>query len=100
MAKKKVDYAKVLNLKFECTDLSETMTVKAYLKLLLKTLFEEGEGFSGKRPFGNSGWEHDLEKCFVENGIIEGKLDEDGYLESLDSEAYAKAIQKCIAALK
>ena len=27
-----------------------------YFASLLHTLWIEGEGFSGKRPFGNSGW--------------------------------------------
>lgn len=35
-------------------------TVKEYLVELLSTLWNEGEGFSGKRPFGTSGWEYEL----------------------------------------
>jgi hypothetical protein len=35
-------------------------TVRDYLKALLLKLWEEEEGFSGKRPFGNSGWKHEL----------------------------------------
>ena len=35
-------------------------SIRGYLKTLLTTLMAEGEGFSGKRPFGNSGWEYEL----------------------------------------
>lgn len=31
-------------------------TVGEYLKILLLTLWDEEDCFSGKRPFGNSGW--------------------------------------------
>lgn len=33
---------------------AQASSVRGYLKTLLKTLWEEGEGFSGKRPLGNS----------------------------------------------
>lgn len=39
---------------------AEASTVKEYLVKLLEVLWEEGGGFSGKRPFGNSGWEYEL----------------------------------------
>jgi hypothetical protein len=41
---------------------AKARTIKQYLKKLLEMLWERGEGFSGKRPFRNSGWEYDLEK--------------------------------------
>jgi hypothetical protein len=42
------------------SDAGDQITVRDYFRLLLETLWDEGEGFSGKRPFGNSGWESDL----------------------------------------
>lgn len=39
---------------------AEAGTVREYLKELLVTLLIVEEGFSGKRPFGNSGWQHEL----------------------------------------
>lgn len=36
------------------------MSLREWLKSLLATLWEEGEGFSGKRPFGDSGWDWQL----------------------------------------
>lgn len=65
----------ILELKFESTDLGSEITIKDFFKKLLTTLFEEGECFSGKRPFGNSGWDWDLEICLAKNGVIKGKYD-------------------------
>lgn len=59
-------------------------TVREYLKALLSKIWEEGEGFSGKRPFGNSGWDHDLYKPLIESGMIAGKIDEWGCIENCD----------------
>jgi hypothetical protein len=44
-----------LELRFD-SDAGDNITIRDYLRILLETLWEEGEGFSGKRPFGNSGW--------------------------------------------
>ena len=55
-------------------------TIRDYLHLLLKTLWKEGESFSGKRPFGNSDWEDDLFKPLVVNGFVRGEVDEEGYI--------------------
>lgn len=82
-------------------------TVKGYLKALLTTLWEEGEGFSGKRPFGNSGWDHDLAKALVKQKIIKGRIlteMEDGeiideYLDDYDDKQLAKVIFEAIEAL-
>lgn len=54
---------------------------------MLKELWREKEGFSGKRPFGNSGWENDLYEPLIKDGFIVGTLDEDGYVESVDEKA-------------
>ena len=50
---------------------AKAKTVREYLKMLLERLWEEGEGFSGKRPFGNSGWEYDLYAALEEKGVTE-----------------------------
>lgn len=89
----------ILNLKFFSGDLDKELTVRQFFYELLKTLFEEGEGFSGKRPFGNSGWDGDLIKCFIENKVINGSLDEDGYIKDFDRKEYNKALFKAIELL-
>lgn len=62
------------------------LTIRDYLKKLLRTLWREGESFSGKKPFGNSDWQYDIYKPLVERGYVSGELDEDGCLEKLDIE--------------
>lgn len=75
-------------------------TIREYLKELLHALWEEQEGFSGKRPFGNSGWEYDLYIALINAGIIEGKLDEYGGIESCDEKKGWAMIAKAIEELK
>jgi hypothetical protein len=72
-----------LEVRFD-SDAGDDLTVRDYLRTLLMTLWEEGEGFSGKRPFGNSGWEYDIYKPLIAGGFIPGALDEDGYVNTVD----------------
>lgn len=70
-------------------------TVRGYLKALLTKLWEEDEGFSGKRPFGNSGWSRELYFPLVKAGRVKGEIDtvdtyggvEQECLEEYDAEA-------------
>lgn len=71
-------------------------TIREYLKELLLELWEEKESFSGKRPFGNSGWEYDLYKPLIKHGIVNGLLDEDDYIEEIDRNHADRVIKKCI----
>lgn len=48
---------------------SGAYTVKGYLKALLIAVWDEGESFSGKRPFGNSGWDYDILTALVDAGL-------------------------------
>lgn len=55
--------------------------------------------FSGKRPFGNSGWYYDIIICLIHNKIIKGTTDIEGYLEDYNElEAFA-FIEKLIKEL-
>lgn len=72
----------VLDIKMKEND-AGAEDIRDYLANLLLTLWSEREGFSGKRPFGNSGWEYDLYEALVQAGVVAGKLDEDGYLEEV-----------------
>lgn len=88
----------ILAVKMKRND-AKAKTVKDYLKALLKRLWEEGESFSGKHPFGNSGWEYDLLTALVAAKAIPGSLDSYGYLNDHDEKAGNKAIFDAIAAL-
>ncbi|MBP7253938.1 MAG: hypothetical protein KBA75_10705 [Alphaproteobacteria bacterium] len=57
----------------------DDITVRDYLRTLLITLWEEKESFSGKRPFGNSGWEYEVLIPLAKAGFVYlGPLNEDG----------------------
>jgi hypothetical protein len=45
-------------------------TVRDYLMALLRKLWDEGEEFSGKHPFGDSGWQYDLYASLADAGLI------------------------------
>jgi len=75
-------------------------TVAQYLLKLAAEVWKEGECFSGKRPFGNSSWEHEVYTALAKAGILPGTFDEDGYLEEFDHRAadalVAKALEQWI----
>lgn len=86
----KLTNEEILNLPMGPNDAGDDdLTVKGYLKELLLTLWREGEGFSGKRPFGNSGWSLDFHRPFIQAGIIDGYYDEEN--ESWESRDYYEA---------
>lgn len=80
-----------LDTTFQSMDLDE-VTLRDYLKRLLSTLIEEEESFSGKRPFGNSGWICDPITALIKVGAIKGDLDSDGYYEDCDMESAKNAL--------
>jgi hypothetical protein len=88
----------ILDLPMEENDAKAT-TIRDYLKALLSTLWSEEEGFSGKRPFGNSGWTWDVYRALVKGGAIKGKI-KDGDLIEHDQDAGDKLIFEAIASWK
>ena len=91
----------ILNIPMRGNDSGAT-NIRGYLKALLVELWREGEGFSGKRPFGNSGWKYDLLNALVEAGAVKGTVtEEDGYreVEHEDDDAARSMISQAIAAL-
>lgn len=79
-----IDYAKIPMGK---NDIG-AKTIGEYFEKLLLTLWDEQEDFSGKRPFGNSGWEYDVYASLISAGIVDGSLDEEG---CVDEVAYSAA---------
>jgi hypothetical protein len=86
----------ILALKTMRHDLNEEITLRQYFYDLMSTLWCEGEGFDGKRPFGNSGWDYDIYKALIRHGLIVGSLDEDGYIKEMDEVAASDFVLKNI----
>lgn len=63
-----VDLDEVLALQIE--NYPEPCSLRELLKNLLLKLIEEGEGFNGKRPFGDSGWMFGIWIAFHKGGYI------------------------------
>ncbi len=74
-------------------------TIRDYLVALLATLWDEKDGFDGKRPFGNSDWDGDLVIALARAGVVDGAIDEDGYLDGCDDDAAEELIAAAIRAL-
>lgn len=91
-----MNYEEILNTPIGSDDFPDCLTVKDYFYSLLYKLWEEGEGFNGKRPFGNSGWEYDLYKPLLVCGAVSGRLDEDGCIEDVDTKAADALVFKLI----
>ncbi|MFG3439910.1 hypothetical protein ACGF0J_21905 [Nonomuraea sp. NPDC047897] len=75
----------VLDVAVEDDDSGAT-TIRGYLCALARAVWDEGEGFSGKRPFGNSGWQWDMYRALVKANFIAGTFDEYGGLDEADTE--------------
>ena len=91
-------FDKVLNCGMGHND-AKASTIREYLLALLRKLWNDGEGFSGKRPFGNSGWEYEIYTALVSNSLIDGKLDSDGYVQDCDTTEANRLILGAISAL-
>lgn len=72
-------------------DAGGDMTIREYLGALLTELWRQGEGFNGKRPFGNSGWKSDIYAVLIREGAVEGTLDEDGCIDEFSNESRRNA---------
>jgi len=66
---------------------ADAPTVRAYLMALVREVWRRGEGFSGKRPFGNSSWESDVYYALGRVGLIRATFDADGELLDVDEDA-------------
>ena len=71
-------------------------TIGEYLHILMETLWVDGN-FSGKRPFGNSGWKYEIYEALVEAELVEGSFDSGGYLGEIDEDVADQLILDAIA---
>jgi hypothetical protein len=91
--------AGALDVRIEQSDAGDNITVRDYLRILLETLWDKGESFGGKRPFGNSNWEYELYRPLVDAGYIKGQIGARGVVTEVDDESDAHAfVARLIAA--
>lgn len=75
-------------------------TIRGYLVTLLSAVWEQEQGFNGKRPFGNSGWQTDVYIPMMRAGLISGRMDEDDYyVMEMDNRAGCDLMLAAIEAL-
>lgn len=79
---------------------ADAQTIGDYLIGLLRDVWLKEADFDGKRPYGNSGWSAELEIALIDAGYVDGVIDEDGYLESVDSESAKHLIASVINDLR
>lgn len=93
------DFDAILNQVMRQHDLytDEEVTIKDYLMSLLSQLWHEKDTFSGKRPFGNSGWCFDVYQALIEGGHISGIVVEDGDLRDWNRREADQLIENAIA---
>lgn len=75
-------------------------TIGEYLVALAAAVWEENEGFSGKRPFGASGWECEIYLALIQAKAIPGSLDEDDYIDECDEQAADALVKKALKSLR
>lgn len=91
--------AEVLDIPMGNND-ADAETIGEYLVKLLETLWDEGEDFSGKRPFGNSGWQYELYHALAHAKVIDAEFDEElQEYDHYDKDAAEVLINRAIAAL-
>lgn len=91
--------AQVLALPMRQPNDANAATVRDYLVELLIQLWHSEQAFSGKRPFGNSGWQYDLYLPLIVAGFVPGVLDEDGYIDHVDDRRADAVIASAIRSL-
>jgi hypothetical protein len=74
----------------------DKITISVFLWKLLHTLWYEKEGFSGKRPFGNSNWDADIYIALIKGGFVCGDIDEDGFLNDVDQKEADELVNELI----
>jgi hypothetical protein len=75
-------------------------SVCSYLVALLREVWEHKEGFGGKRPFGNSGWQFELYDALARVEMIDGTFDEYDCLDDVDDQRGDELIALAITELR
>lgn len=78
---------------------AQAKDIRSYLKALLTRLWQEEEGFSGKRPLGNSGWQCEVILPLYNAEMIRAKIDSEGQPYDYDQTVIDGLMLKAIKAL-
>lgn len=78
---------------------ADAATIRDYLIQLLLKVWVKQDEFSGKAPFGNSGWTGEIEMALIAAGLVDGRVDEDGYIAEVDDAVVDRLVVLAIAAL-
>ena len=89
----------ILNLHMAHDNQANVATVRDYLKAILIEVWDKGESFSGKRVFGNSGWEYDLYYVLVKAGYVDGYINTFGEVEEANFDHANRLIFDAIRSL-
>lgn len=82
----------LLDAKFYSRDFDGEVTLRGYFAELLATLWDEGEEFSSKRPFGNSDWQDRLGADLTRASLVGNETDAfDSVREAIESMAIDKS---------
>lgn len=73
----------ILDVEMQRND-ADAETVGEYLKKLFIKVWREEQEYNGKRPFGNSGWQHDVYVALANAGLI--KADRTVYFAGTEDE--------------
>jgi len=74
------------------------VTIGETLRAMLRNLIIEGEGFSGKRPLGDSDWYAQFAIALIDGQVVEGIVDSDGEPSEYDWKKVDKALLKAVEA--
>lgn len=80
-------------------DSEQAETIGEYLQILLETLWLQNSSFDGKRPFGYSSWRYEVYEALIRAGLIDGALDDNGYVMDLSDGEQEKGDQLILNAI-
>lgn len=96
----KLDDDQILDL--ELPDIEHT-TIRDYFKALLMQLIVDGDGFSAKRPLGNSDWQWELYETLARAKLIDADWDpgepDHSYMIDCDTRAGDKLLCRLVESL-
>lgn len=85
-------YDEIKNIRMPDSD----KTIGDFLTDLFVGLWDKGERFNSKRPFGTSGWKFEVYAALVSAGIVEGVLDEDNCVKIAEIDKADALVQGAI----